>query len=301
MTENNQMIEINNFTKMYGKKTAVDRLNLTLKKGEVFGFLGENGAGKTTTIRALVGLLRPTSGIVRVMGMDPLEEEVAVKQQFGYVSEDRHMYGWMKVKENLDFNRGLYPQWKEDLAQELLKDFDLDPNQKVKSLSRGQGAKLALLGALASRPELLILDEPTSGLDPMVRREILERLVAYCADYGTTVFFSSHLLDDIERLADTVGILCKGKLVAYSEKNQMVNSLKKILVRLEAGQEIPEHKDILRTIREKERMEVVVRTPVEDVLNKIKALNPSYLEVVDMSLEDIFVEFIRDGRQLNGK
>lgn len=185
-------IEIQGLTKRFGKEAAVKDLTLTIPAGTIFGYLGENGAGKTTTIKTLVGLLRPTSGTVRIFGQDPLSDDVSVKQKFGYVSEDRGMYKWMKVREVLWFNQGLYPHWDDNLAQSLLKDFDLDPQKKVKALSRGMVAKVSILCVLAAKPEILILDEPTSGLDPMVRREILEKLVGYCADFQTTLFFSSH-------------------------------------------------------------------------------------------------------------
>jgi len=287
-------IDIQQASKHFGKTQAVKDLNLAIPRGIVFGFLGENGAGKTTTIRMMVGLLRPDQGTIKVMGMDPLGEDISVKEKFGYVSEDRGMYRWMKVKEILWFNKGLYPHWDEPMAAQLLKEFDLDPDKKVKALSRGMVAKVAILSAMASRPDILILDEPTSGLDPMVRREILEKLVAYCADYGTTVFFSSHLIDDIERLADTVGIICKGKLVIHDEKQKVKDSLKRAIIRLgKADTRIPSHPGILNATQKNGEWECILRVPEKEAFEFLKSLHPEHIELSEMSLEDVFAEYTR--------
>ncbi len=287
-------IDIQQVSKRFGNTQAVKELDLAIPKGTVFGFLGENGAGKTTTIRMMVGLLKPDQGTVKLMGMDPLGNDISVKEKFGYVSEDRGMYRWMKVKEILWFNKGLYPNWDEQIAAQLLKDFDLDPDKKIKTLSRGMVAKVAILSALACRPEVLILDEPTSGLDPMVRREILEKMVAYCADYGTTVFFSSHLIDDIERLADTVGIICKGRLVIHDEKQKVRESLKRVLFRLgEKVASIPAHPGILSSTQKNGEWECILKTPEKEAFEFLKSLNPEHIEFSEMSLEDVFAEYTR--------
>jgi ABC-2 type transport system ATP-binding protein len=290
MTE--MTIDIQNLTKQFGKLIAVDNISLKIPPGQIFGFIGENGAGKTTTIKILMGLLRATSGTARVCGLDPIEADVKVKEKIGYVSEDRAMYRWMKVKEVLWFNGNLYPNWDEQMAQQLLKDFDLDPKQKVKVLSRGMLAKLALLVAMASKPEVLILDEPSSGLDPMVRREILEKLIAYVSDYKTTIFFSSHLIDEVDRMADTVGILCKGRLLICDEKNKVKDSLKKVVLTFDSPKDsIPPHDTLLRSEKKDKDWVCYVRNQNKQWETHLKSLNPKSMETIDLSLEDVFAEY----------
>ncbi len=287
-------IDIQNLTKRFGKLTAVNNITIQVPQGQIFGFVGENGAGKTTTIKILMGLLRPTFGTAKVVGLDPIEDDVKVKSKIGFVSEDRTMYRWMKVNEVLWFNSRLYPNWDENMAQTLLKDFDLDPKQKVKVLSRGMLAKLALLVAMASKPEVLILDEPSSGLDPMVRREILEKLISYVSDFKTTIFFSSHLIDEVDRMADTVGILCKGKLVVCDEKNKLKDSIKKVVLSFATPKDsIPSHNTLLRSEKKDNDWVCYVRNHNQQWEQNLKSLNPFNMEIMDLSLEDIFAEYTK--------
>jgi ABC-2 type transport system ATP-binding protein len=179
----------------------------------VLGLVGENGAGKTTLIKHLLGSLKAQSGSVRVFGLDPVLDPVGVLGRVGYLSERRDLPGWMRVDEFMRYTQAFYPGWDDQYAARLLEQFQLDPAQKIKTLSQGQQAKTGLLTALAYRPELLILDEPSSGLDPVVRRDILEVIIRMVAEEGRTVLFSSHLLDEVERVADHVIMLQGGRVV----------------------------------------------------------------------------------------
>ena len=178
----------------------------------VHGLVGENGAGKTTLIKHVLGLLRAQSGSVRVFGRDPVADPVAVLSRIGYLSEDNDLPGWMRVDELIRYSRAFYPTWDDAYAEELRQTFALDPAAKVRSLSKGQKARAGLVAALAHRPELLVLDEPSSGLDPVVRRDVLAAVVRTVADQGRTVLFSSHLLDEVEQVADHVTMISHGRI-----------------------------------------------------------------------------------------
>lgn len=206
-------IQITNLTRRFGAKPALDEVSLEVPRGCVFGLVGENGAGKTTLIKHVLGLLRAEQGSVRVFGLDPVVDPPAVLSRIGYVSEARDLPGWMRVSELLSYTAAFYPTWDASYAESLRAQFHLDAAAKVKHLSRGELAKAALLIALAYRPELLVLDEPSSGLDPVVRRDILEAIVRTVADEGRTVFFSSHLLDEIERVSDRLAMIVNGRVV----------------------------------------------------------------------------------------
>ena len=206
-------VEIKNLRRRFGTKAALDDVSLNVPRGCVFGLVGENGAGKTTLIKHILGLLRAEQGSVRVFGLDPVAHPPGVLSRIGYLSEARDLPGWMRVDELLRYTQAFYPNWDNDYAESLRKQFALEPSSKIKHLSRGELAKAALLIALAYRPELLVLDEPSSGLDPVVRRDILEAIVRTVADEGRTVFFSSHLLDEIERVSDRVAMIVNGRVV----------------------------------------------------------------------------------------
>ena len=196
----------------YGRLLAVDQLNLTVQKGEVYGFLGRNGAGKTSTIRMLMGLIRPDAGRIEVLSFRGRRIGTRQKQQIGYVSQEQHFYPWMSCRSLGHFVSAFYPTWDQAEFDRLLHVFDLPARCKAGHLSGGMRVKLALALALAYRPPILILDEPTAGLDPVARREFLEIIGRQAQQENRTTFFSSHVIDEVERIADRVGILHKGQL-----------------------------------------------------------------------------------------
>ena len=207
------VIDVSELTRRFGAKTALDSVSLSLPRGAVYGLVGANGAGKTTLIKHILGLLRAESGSVRVFGLDPVADPVGVLSRIGYLSEENDLPGWMRVDELIRYSRAFYPAWDDAYAEELRQAFALDPAAKIKTLSKGQKARVGLLIALAYRPELLVLDEPSSGLDPIVRRDILGAVIRTIADEGRTVLFSSHLLDEVERVADHVTMISDGRIV----------------------------------------------------------------------------------------
>ncbi|MDP9206691.1 MAG: ABC transporter ATP-binding protein [Gemmatimonadota bacterium] len=207
------VIDVSGLTRRFGAKTALAAVSLSLPRGAVYGLVGANGAGKTTLIKHILGLLRAENGSVRVFGLDPVAEPVAVLSRIGYLSEENDLPGWMRVDELIRYARAFYPAWDDAYAEELRQAFALDPRARIKSLSKGQKARAGLLIALAHRPELLLLDEPSSGLDPIVRRDILGAVIRTIADEGRTVLFSSHLLEEVEQVADHVTMIDEGRIV----------------------------------------------------------------------------------------
>src|SRR5256885_13311723 len=207
------VIEVSNLTRHFGSTTALDSVSLSMPRGAVYGLVGANGAGKTTLIKHILGLLRARSGSVRVCGLDPVADPVGVLSRIGYLSEENDLPGWMSVDELIRYSRAFYPAWDDAYAEELRQSFALEPAAKIKSLSKGQKARMGLLIALAYRPDLLVLDEPSSGLDPIVRRDILGAIIRTIAHEGRTVLFSSHLLEEGEQVADYVTMINKGRIV----------------------------------------------------------------------------------------
>ena len=207
------VIDISGLTRRFGDKTALDSVSLSLPRGAVYGLVGANGAGKTTLIRHIMGLLRAEGGSVRVFGLDPVADPVAVLSRIGYLSEENDIPGWMRVDELIRYSRAFYSQWDDPYAEELREAFALDPAAKIRNLSKGQKARMGLLIALAHQPDLLVLDEPSSGLDPIVRRDILGAVIRTIADEGRTVLFSSHLLEEVEQVADHVTMISDGRIV----------------------------------------------------------------------------------------
>jgi ABC-2 type transport system ATP-binding protein len=218
------VITISALTRHFGGKTALAAVSLSVARGAVYGLVGANGAGKTTLIKHILGLLRAESGSVRVFGLDPVADPVGVLSRIGYLSEENDLPGWMRVEELIRYQRAFYPRWDDAYAEELRQMFALEPAAKIKTLSKGQKARAGLLIALAYRPELLVLDEPSSGLDPIVRRDILGAIIRTTADEGRTVLFSSHLLEEVEQVADHVTIVSEGRIVLSAPLGEIKES-----------------------------------------------------------------------------
>ena len=234
-TEIDLSIELDGLTKRFGSTLAVDDLTLSIKRGSTFGLIGPNGAGKSTTIKMLMGLLKPTAGTVRVLGRNPDDEAVEIKQRVGYVPEMHYMDRWMRVDEVTGFCRSAFATWNDEICREMLDRFELVPDKKVKHLSKGMLVKLSLVLAVSHEPEMLILDEPMSGLDPFAREEFLDGVLQTVCDRGQTVLLSTHSLDDIQRVADTVGFLYGGRLLVHRNIDELLASTKRIRATLTSG------------------------------------------------------------------
>jgi len=295
MTESPAIL-IDRFTKAYGAREAVHDLSLSVPRGSIFGLLGQNGAGKTTTIKTLLNLLQPTSGHLSLLGHDSTAANLDVRRRIGYLPEEPAYYPWMTVDQIIGFNAAFYPKWDTALAARLLKELELPGDRRLKALSRGMQAKVGLVMALAPHPELLILDDPTSGLDPVVRREFLEAVIANVQAEGGTVFFSTHLLHEMERVADDVAILHNGRLRLRSSLDDLKTGWKKL--RVVYPDVIPAQFPLPALVRAERNSHQALLT-----VEAFDAAMPSALitsgaesvEVIDLSLEEIFVETVKGG------
>ena len=280
---------VTNLTRQYKRVTALDDVTLEIPKGAVFGLVGSNGAGKTTLIKHLMGMLRPQQGTVEVFGLDPIADPEKALVRMGYLSEDRDLPGWMRVHELMRYLRAFYPNWDPEYAESLREQFQLDPHAKMKTLSRGQLAQAGLLGALAHRPDLLVLDEPSSGLDPIVRRDILSAIIRTVADEGRTVLFSSHLLEEVDRVADHMAMIYKGKLLL----NAPMETIKAEHTRFTATFDTPPDKATLDGVLSMEEFNgewtLLCHGDRDACRNTLTTHGGTIVEEQDPSLEDIFV------------
>lgn len=292
-------IELDGIQKVFGDNTAVDKLTLAVPAGSVFGFLGRNGAGKTTTIKMMLGLLKPDGGGGRILGSDIVRDSVAVRRRIGYVAEVQNLYGYMSVEEILRFCRSFYPAWNDRLAAKYLDFFHLPKREKIKNLSKGMKTQLALTLAMAPEPELLVLDEPTAGLDTINRQEFLRIILEELAVEGRTVFFSSHQLHDVERVADTVAIINHGRLVEIRDVDELKTSIKKIRVvfQHEPDENLFVFPGIVKAKKEGSPYLVSVENNLQEILMRLKSVPFFTLDIIDRNLEDIFIEKVREGER----
>lgn len=288
-------ITVDSLDMRYNGEAVLKRLNLAVPEGSVYAFLGRNGSGKTTTIKILLGLLDQESGSVEILGLDPVRDVKILMQDIGYVSEDRALYEWMTAGEMMRFTSAFYRNWDSKLAAELAKRLKIRSEVKIAKMSRGQKGKLCLLLALAYQPRLLILDEPTAGLDSVVRRQFIEETIELISKEGRTVFFSTHLIDEVERVADRVGILTSGKLAMETSLRGMKETTRRITVFCQddpAAVTLPEGALNCRT---KDRVLSFITTAYSPEMTAgLEQQNTKKVQVDDMSLDDIFVELTRE-------
>jgi len=289
------VIRLDEVTKRYGSHRAVDGLTLKVPSGVVYALLGENGAGKTTTIRTLLGLVAPDEGRATVLGLDSTRQGHLVRSRVGYVAERPTLYDWMTVSEIGWFTSGFYPSGFYDRYLKLAAQYELPLKRKIKHLSKGMRAKVALSLALAHEPEVLILDEPTSGLDTLVRREFLEGMVDIAAA-GRTVLLSSHQIGEVERVADRIAILHAGRLVIDEKLDTLKDEIRELNITLAAGARTPHTLggEILSERRHQHQWQLLVRGLDDEALAALR--NAPWLQELGVrtpSLEEIFVAYLK--------
>ena len=289
------VIDLSHISKKYGRNTVLDDITYQVRRGSVFALLGENGAGKTTTIRILLGLCEPDNGERSVLGLDCKRNDLQIRQSVGYVPEQPILYDWMTAAEIGRFAASFYPDGYLTRYNDWLKEYDLTPDAKIKSLSKGQRAKVSLASALAHDPELLILDEPTSGLDAMVRREFLESMVDRAAT-GRTVFLSSHQIGEVERVADTVAIMKKSKILLVEPLEPLKSRSHLITVTL--NEDVPLQEPLLQQVvsqriegRELRLLGHDIRADADRILKEHQ--NVARYEIRTPTLEEIFVAYMK--------
>jgi ABC-2 type transport system ATP-binding protein len=287
------IVSVDRLVRRFSEKLVLNELSLEVPRGGVCGLIGGNGAGKTTLLRHILGLFKAQSGSVKVFGLDPVDNPVGVLGRIGYLSEDRDLPNWMRIRDLIRYTQAFYPAWDPNYAEELRDAFDLDPAARVKNLSRGQRARAGLLIALAHRPELLLLDEPSSGLDPVVRRDILGAIIRTIADEGRTVLFSSHLLDEVERVADRVAILHNGKILMSGEMDAIKENHCRLTLRFERAIEIAP--SLVGAIASqgtgKEWTYVCNGEPIQ-IRRAAEAMGASVVDKSTLSLDEIFISHI---------
>jgi ABC-2 type transport system ATP-binding protein len=286
------VIETRGLTKRFGTAAAVDRLELEVAQGEVFGFLGPNGAGKTTTIRLLMGLIRPSAGSARIFDRDAWAEPVAIHSRTAFVAADAALWPQLTGHETFDLLTRLHGSGDEAYRDELVERFDLDPDKRIRALSTGNRQKVALIAAFMTRADLLVLDEPTSGLDPL-RKVVFRDCVAEARHRGQTIVLSSHLLSEVEATAGRVGLLRRGRLVEVGTFDDL-RHLSAVIVDATFAGTPPD----LHGVAGVEALEVSdhrlhchVKGSIEPALTAIAAARPVRLISREPSLEDLFLAY----------
>lgn len=302
MTSSQDAIQVRGLTKRYAGYLACDSIDLSVRSGTTYGLLGPNGAGKSTLIRMLMGLTLMDEGQVELLGVSGVGVSPELRNRIGYVPELHFIYRWMKVREVIEFVSKLYNNWDDDLARDLMTKFDLPQGKRVSELSKGMTAKLGLLIAIVHKPDLLILDEPTSGLDPIIREDFLESVLQNHSCRGRTILFSSHHVDDVERVADEVGILVNGRFAAQGSVENLRNRFKRIRIVLPDGK-LPSYVPVQAVRQKLSRREwtVTVDGYSEALLDELRSENHAISsDVFDMNLEEIFKDLVR-GQQVQGQ
>lgn len=287
-------ISVRNLHKQYGRHQVLRGVSFDVPRGQTLALLGCNGAGKTTIIRTMMGLLEPDAGNIRVAGLNPQVEALALRRKVGFLAEDQQMFGWMTVDQLIRFVAGLYDTWDHGLAGHYLEQFQLPLRKKVKQLSKGQNIRLGLLLALAHRPEVLILDDPTLALDPIMRREFNRDLIAHLQGTGGTVLYSSHLLAEVEAVADQVAILHEGRIVRHASTDDIRDSVKRLVFPARHFEAVTHRLSVLDGQVHGSDASVVV----DDVAAALSVLEEWEISprVVDLALDDIFEAYVQGRR-----
>lgn len=290
-------IDIEGLHYRVGKAFEIKQLDLHVPAGSIYGFLGPNGSGKTTTIRLILGLLRPLAGRITVLG-DPMPEQHArILERIGYVPEQPHLDPTLTVRELIDFQAAFYSRWDHARARELLETFELDGGRLFGRLSKGQKAKLMILLALAQCGDLLVLDEPTDGLDPVVRRDILSALLTYVSERHATIFISSHLVHELERVCDWVAVMDDGRLITESPMEKLKHGTKRLVVAGAPAEVVNAPFRVLTRQSSNGVGETWVVGGWEPAMTSyFDGVGASVREVIDLDLEDGFVELLRSFR-----
>jgi ABC-2 type transport system ATP-binding protein len=293
---NDLTVQFQGVSKRYPHFT-LDNIDLELPTGSITGFIGANGAGKSTTIRILMGLVHQDKGTVNVLGHSMPADQSAAKLDIGFVSEDMRLYGAATLHWHMEFVRSIYPQWDRNYAEELLRRFDLKPQQKIKGLSHGQRVKAALLLALARRPRLLVLDEPTTGLDPVARCEVLGELMAVLADEERTILFSSHNTQDVEQMSDQITFIDRGRIIDSDEKEIFLDRWRRLRLVLPQNASVPHLPGVI-DVGGSTRLPVLTTNCFDPaMLSVCRDLGATVQAVDSMTLEEIFVISVQHRRE----
>lgn len=294
------VIQVQGLRVSYGKHEVLDGVDLEVPAGSIYGFLGRNGAGKTTLIKTLLGLLKADAGTCLILGVDVAQDPLEVRRKVGYMAEDQRMYGWMRVEQIVRWVSRFYPNWEAATARELMEVLELPAKTKVKALSKGQNSKLALLLALGHKPKVVILDDPTLGLDPIARKEFLRYVIRLLQSNSVTVFFSSHLLYEIEPVADCVAILDKGKIIK-AEKTHVLRDEVRRLIFTGGGRDWKGTAGVLDVSGNGERQAVTVENFSLVRQRVCEQAGAEAVREVPLNLDEIFEAYVIGNRGEEGR
>lgn len=287
---NNSAVSVRNLHRSFGSHVVLSDVSFDVPSGQTFALLGRNGAGKTTMIRTLLGLLPADSGTIQVAGCDPATQSMELRKRVGYLAEDQSMYGWMTAIELCRFLEPFYQRWDVKLADRYLEKFELPRNVRIERLSKGQTVKLGLAVALSHAPEVMILDDPALGLDPVSRKEFNRDLVEHLQAEGRTVIYSSHLLDEVESVADVVAILDRGRIVRQGPTESLRDEVQRMVLPGDVVRMRPPPPGLLDARRDGNQFEIVVDGAPRYIDELASAGH--IVDAVGMTLDDIFEAFV---------
>ncbi|SOB99722.1 ABC-2 type transport system ATP-binding protein [Ureibacillus xyleni] len=298
------VVDVNELTKKFGKFVALDRINLCIKEGEIYGFIGPNGAGKSTTIRVLLGMLRPTSGEAKIFGKDVWKNAVDIHKQIAYVPGDANLWPNLTGGEVIDIFLKMRGSGSQSKRNELIERFKLDPSKKCKEYSKGNRQKIALISAFASDAQMFILDEPTSGLDPLMER-IFQECVLEAKEQGKSVLLSSHILSEVEKLCEKISIIREGKIIETGTLTQMRHLTRtNLTVQTKKPIESLALKGVFNLVKQNNDLTFQVDSEeIDGVIRYISDYGILKLESVPPTLEDLFMRHYEgvDGNSTGGE
>jgi ABC-2 type transport system ATP-binding protein len=291
------VIQARGLTRYFGRKCAVDTVSFNVPRGSVFAFIGRNGAGKTTTIRMILGLLEPTRGSSSILGYESMALPPEARARIGYMAEGHPVYSWMRVGKYAGFQKGFYSHWNQDIFASVIDYFAIEPRTKAGHLSHGQRAGLHLAMTLAIEPEVLMLDDPATGLDPSARRSLLEAMIYFTRSRERTIFFSTHLLDDVERVADHVAVLDYSVLRACASADTFRERVHRVVARFrsEPPQKLPAIPGLLRVTRSERELSLIIANLNGRTERDLEDLGAESVDEHPISLEDALIAHV--GRQ----
>jgi ABC-2 type transport system ATP-binding protein len=291
------VIQVRGLTRYFGRKCAVDTVSFDVPRGSVFAFIGRNGAGKTTTIRMILGLLEPTRGSSTILGYESMRLPPEARARIGYMAEGHPVYGWMRVGQYAGFQQGFYSHWNHQIFCSVIDYFAIDPCTRAGHLSHGQRAGLHLAMTLAIEPEVLMLDDPATGLDPSARRSLLEAMIFFTRNRERTIFFSTHLLDDVERVADHVAVLDYSALRACASADTFRDRVHRLVARFssEPPHKLPAIPGLLRVTRSERELSLIIANLNGRTERDLEALGAESVDEQPISLEDALIAHV--GRQ----
>ena len=287
-----KVLEVKDLKKYYGKIRGVEKVTFSLKEGEIFGFIGPNGAGKSTTIRSIMNIINKTSGTILINGKEFTKDDIDTKEIIGYLPSEVHLYNDFTVKQLLDYHESFYKKNTSKRRKELVKLFKIDESKRIEDLSLGNLKKVGIVLALLHEPKLLILDEPTSGLDPIMQN-VFNELLLKEKEKGTTILYSTHVLSEVSKLCDRVGIIKEGKLIKIESVEELAKkNLLSITIKSDDIEMIKEELDVdndivNNSIRFNKNIEI---NSLLKVLNKYKI---DKLLIEESTIEDIFLHYYK--------